>query len=157
EAINAKFDLARGPVARFSLIRISPHRHLVAMNMHHIVADGWSRSIAVREFSARYSSLTSEKKPSIADLPVQYVDYAAWEGEQVLGELFDRQVAYWQAKLAGAPALLELPTDRIRPPMQSFEGDRVDRVIDSDLADDIARYCRRRDVTPFMTILAALQ
>ena len=117
---------------------------------------GRGRSLSENS-AARYSALTSETKLNIADLPLQYVDYAAWEGEQVRGELFDRQLAYWQAKLAGAPALLELPTDRMRPPMQSFEGDRVDRVIDPDLADDIARYCRQRDVTPFMTILAALQ
>ena len=157
EALNAKFDLAHGPVARFLLIRISPDRHIVVMSIHHIVADGWSLSIAVRDFAARYSALTCETEPNVADLPVQYVDYAAWEGEQVRGGLFDRQIAHWQAKLAGAPVLLELPTDRIRPPMQSFKGDRVDRIIDPDLADDIDRYCRRRDVTPFMTILAALQ
>src|SRR4029078_119134 len=84
-------------------------------------------------------------------------DYALWGGEQVRGGLFDRQLAYWQAKLTGAPTLLELPTDRVRPAVQSFEGSRVDRVVDSDLADEIARYSRQRDVTPFMAILAALQ
>jgi hypothetical protein len=96
--------------------------------MHHIVADGWSLSIAVSEFAACYSALTSGTELNTTDLPIQYVDYAAWEGEQVRGGLFDRQLAYWQAKLTGAPTLLELPTDRVRPAVQSFEGSRVDRV-----------------------------
>ena len=154
---GARFDLTQGPVAQFLLIRISPDCHLVVFNMHHIVADGWSLSIAVSEFAACYSALTSGTELNTTDLPIQYVDYAAWEGEQVRGGLFDRQLAYWQAKLTGAPTLLELPTDRVRPAVQSFEGSCVDRVVDSDLADEIARYSRQRDVTPFMAILAALQ
>src|SRR5262249_3221593 len=88
---------------------------------------------------------------------VQYVDYAAWEEKQVRNGLFDRQLDFWKAKLAGAPVLLELPTDRVRPPVQSFQGDRVDRIVDPNLANDIIRFCRGHDVTPFILVLAVLQ
>jgi len=157
EATNVKFDLKRGPVSHFSVVRVSPELHFVAITMHHIVADGWSLSIAVRDFAGKYSVLASQKTNEVVDLPLQYLDYAAWEGEQVRAGLFDRQINYWQKKLAGVPSLLELPTDRVRPPIPSLKGDRIDRIIDSDLAEEIDRYSRNRDVTPFMTILAALQ
>ena len=81
QAKNVKFDLERGPISHFSVVRVSPELHFVAITMHHIVADGWSLSIAVRDFAAQYSALASQKMKKLVDLPLQYVDYAAWEGE----------------------------------------------------------------------------
>ena len=88
--------------------------------MHHIVGDGWSSSILMRELETVYKALASGQTPDLPPAPFQYVDYAAWEAAQVRAGLFDRQLAYWTKKLAHAPAVLELPTDRPRPAVRSF-------------------------------------
>ena len=155
--LKMKFDFTKRPPAVLLLVRLAPEVHLVSLCMHHIIADGWSISIALQDFAAFYSALKNKSPPAIAPLSVQYVDYAAWENDQVRIGLFNRQLGYWKTKLAAAPAVLELPTDRVRPPTQSFLGGRIDRTIDPVLANRLKRFSEEHDVTPFMTVLAAWQ
>ena len=88
--------------------------------MHHIVSDGWSMGVLFRELSALYAAFREGGASPLPELPVQYADYAVWQRERLAGEVLERQLAYWRERLAGAPALLELPTDRPRPAVQTL-------------------------------------
>ena len=90
--------------------------------MHHIVSDGWSMGVLVREVAALYAAFVRGEASPLAELPVQYADYAHWQREWLQGEVLAKQVGYWKDQLAGAPAALELPTDRVRPAVQSYPG-----------------------------------
>ena len=149
-----EFNLATGPLAKVLFVRLSPTATLLTLSMHHIVADGWSSSILLRELGAVYSALSNGRAPDLPPLAHQYVDYAAWEAAQVRDGLFERQVGYWREKLASAPPLLDLPTDRPRPARRSFQGSRVDCVIAADVVARLQRFSKRHDATLFMTVLA---
>jgi amino acid adenylation domain-containing protein len=149
-----EFNLATGPLAKVLFARVSPIVTLLTLSMHHIVADGWSSSILLRELGAVYSALSKGRAPNLPPLAYQYVDYAAWEAAQVRDGLFERQVGYWREKLAGAPPLLDLPTDRPRPSQRSFQGSRVDCVIAADVVERLLQFSKRHDATLFMTVLA---
>ena len=150
-----EFNLVTGPLAKVLFVRLSPTATLLTLSMHHIVADGWSSSIILRELGAVYSALSNGRAPDLPPLAHQYVDYAAWEAAQVRDGLFERQVGYWREKLAGAPPLLGLPTDRPRPAQRSFQGSRVDCVIAEDVVARLLQFSKRHDATLFMTVLAA--
>jgi amino acid adenylation domain-containing protein len=149
------FDLVTGPLVKVLFVRLSSAVTLMTMSMHHIVADGWSSSILLREIGAVYSAVTKGGTPELPSLPYQYVDYAAWEAAQVREGLFERQLGYWKEKLAGAPPVLDLPTDRPRPSQRSFQGSRVDCVVETDMVEHLQRFSKRHDATLFMTVLAA--
>jgi amino acid adenylation domain-containing protein len=153
--VHDPFNLVTGPLAKVLLVRLSPTVILMTWSMHHIVADGWSSSIMLRELGAAYSALMKGATPGLPPLPYQYVDYAAWEAAQVREGLFERQLGYWRAKLAGAPPLLGLPTDRPRPAQRSFRGSRVDCIIEADVVERLQQFSKRHDATLFMTVLAA--
>ena len=155
ELTEAKFDLVAGALVRTLIIQLAPNINLFAISMHHIVGDGWSSSILMRELETVYKALASGQTPDLPPAPFQYVDYAAWEAAQVRAGLFDRQLAYWTKKLAHAPAVLELPTDRPRPAVRSFRGNRVDCRIESDLVQRLQQFSLQHETTLFMTILAA--
>ena len=108
------FDLARGPLFRAALLRMADEEHVLLLCIHHIVSDGWSSGVLFRELDALYAAYRDGGDSPLAELPVQYADYAVWQREQLAGEVLDRQVGYWKERLAGAPALLELP-DRPAP------------------------------------------
>ena len=120
--MRLKFDLVDGALARTLIIRLAPNINFLTICMHHIVGDGWSSSILMRELEVVYKALASGHAPDMPPVPFQYIDYAAWEVAQVRAGLFDRQLAYWTEKLAHAPAVLALPTDRPRPPVRSYRG-----------------------------------
>jgi amino acid adenylation domain-containing protein len=148
------FDLKRGPLLRVSVLRLAGEDAWLLLNMHHIVSDGWSMEILTRELAALYSG---EELP---ELPVQYADFAAWQREWLLagtGEVLERQISWWVDELAGAPALLELPTDRPRPPVPSFRGVRRVMSLPAALAVEASRIARQGGATLFMTLLAAFQ
>ena len=154
------FDLARGPLLRAVLCaarRASEHVLLVAM--HHIVSDGWSMGVLVREVAALYRGLPAGRPSPLPELPVQYADFAAWQRRWLTGEVLERQLAYWRERLAGAPPVLELPTDRPRPAVQSFRGAaRVTLARSaSSLAARLGPLGRREGATLFMVLLAAFQ
>jgi amino acid adenylation domain-containing protein len=155
--VQTPFDLTRGPLANFLLLRLSAEEHMLLLLMHHIASDGWSLSVAARELWALYDAALAGQPSPLAPLTVQYVDYAAWQREQMSSGLLARQLGYWQRELADAPAVLELPTDRPRPAMQSYRGARATRWMPTELLEAVKGYSRAQDVTLYMTLLGAWQ
>ncbi|QWP77562.1 amino acid adenylation domain-containing protein [Lysobacter sp. K5869] len=154
EAARA-FDLARGPLVRGQLLRTADDEHVLAITMHHIVSDGWSMAIFAEELSALYAAYRSGEDDPLPPLPIQYADYAVWQRQWLSGEVLAKQSDYWRDALAGAPALLELPTDRPRPAQQSFVGDAVPVELDPALTAALRKLAQRHGTTLFMTVLAA--
>jgi amino acid adenylation domain-containing protein len=148
------FDLQRGPLLRLLLVRLAERHHLVLLTMHHIVADGWSMGILAREITALYRAFV-EGRPSLPELPVQYADFAAWQVSWLQGEVLESEISFWRRQLAGLPPLLELPTDRPRPAVQTFRGAKRPLHLGSDSSDAVRELCRRERVTLFMALLAA--
>ncbi|HVR99575.1 MAG TPA: amino acid adenylation domain-containing protein, partial [Thermoanaerobaculia bacterium] len=142
------FDLARGPLLRLSLLRLGERDHLLLMTMHHIVSDGWSMGVLLREIAALY-----EGSP-LPELTLQYADFAVWQRDWLRGEILETQLSYWRRQLAGAPKVLELPWDRPRPPLQTSRGASRSVALSSRLSEALQGLCRRVRVTPFMALLA---
>ncbi|RKG63993.1 amino acid adenylation domain-containing protein, partial [Corallococcus sp. CA054B] len=151
------FDLARGPLLRSTLVRLEVNEHLLLVTMHHIVSDGWSMGVLVREMVAFYESFTMGGTPALPPLPVQYADFATWQRDWLQGEVLEAQLGYWKQQLSGAPSALELPTDRPRPPVQSHRGATVEVRIPARVSDALKALAQREGATPFMTLLAAFQ
>ncbi|HEX9937525.1 MAG TPA: amino acid adenylation domain-containing protein, partial [Longimicrobium sp.] len=151
------FDLAEGPLVRATLLRVAPEEHVLLLCIHHVVSDGWSSGVLLRELSALYAAYRDGGDSPLAELPVQYADYAVWQREQLQGEVLDRQVGYWKERLAGAPALLELPTDRPRPPVQSHRGARERFDLPRALLDGLQALGRGEGATLYMVMLGAFQ
>ncbi len=150
------FDLARGPLWRATLLRLDGAEHTCLLTMHHVVADGWSIGVLVREVTHLYERARGGAPPRLPELPIQYADFAAWQRQWLQGEELRRQTAYWQRRLAGAPAALDLPLDRPRPPVQTHRGARHAAALPAELAAALAALSRGAGVTLFMTLLAAL-
>ncbi len=148
------FDLAAGPLLRASLLHLGADDHALLLTLHHIVADGWSMTVLVRELLAFYQA--GEQAPLPA-LPLQYADFAGWQRRWLQGEALDAQLAYWRRQLAGAPPLLELPTDRPRPAVQSFRGATYSFSLPRELADRLRALSQKAGATLFMTLLAGFQ
>src|SRR4029078_1493393 len=119
------FDLEGGPLIRATLLRMSERDHVLLLIMHHIVMDGWSVGVLTREVAALYDAYLKGETSPLADLPIQYADFARWQREWLSGERLEGQLEYWKRHLAGELPALELPTDRARPPMQTFRGATV--------------------------------
>ena len=151
------FDLSRGPLLRVKLLRLSIDEHVLLLTTHHIVSDGWSMGVLIREVSELYSAYAGGREPQLAELPVQYADYASWQREWLQGEVLDEQVKYWREQLAGAPQVLELPADKVRPPTQSYRGGYEQFVLSEEIPAALKDLSRREGVTMFMLLLAAFQ
>ena len=151
------FDLAAGPLFRARLLRLGDGEHVLLVSMHHVVSDGWSVGVLFRELAALYEAYRDGGEASLPPLPVQYADYAVWQREQLRGEVLDRQLGYWRERLAGAPALLELPTDRPRPPLQAYEGDVEWIDLPPELVDGLRALGRGEGATLYMVLLGAFQ
>nr|QEO74316.1 AMP-dependent synthetase and ligase [uncultured bacterium] len=149
------FDLARGPLLRVTLIRLGETEHVLLFTTHHIVSDGWSMGVLIREAGILYDSFARGADPTLAELPVQYSDYALWQASQE--ENHRAQLDYWVERLADAPPLLSLPTDRPRPPVQTHRGASVPFALSQELTDDLRRLARRRSATLFMVLLSGLK
>ncbi|MBI3326504.1 MAG: non-ribosomal peptide synthetase, partial [Nitrospinae bacterium] len=155
--VRRPFALSRGPLLRGLLLRTGDEEHVLVLTIHHIVSDAWSTGVFFRELAAYYSAFHDGEVPSLPELPVQYSDFAAWQRQWLQGEALEQQLVYWKNHLAGAPARLELPTDRLRPVVQSHRGARVGVTLPGDLATALKTLSRREGVTLFMTLLAAFQ
>ncbi|HDQ71832.1 MAG TPA: amino acid adenylation domain-containing protein, partial [Chloroflexi bacterium] len=151
------FDLETGPPIRVQLLRLAANDHVLLLNIHHIVSDGWSMDVLAQELRALYGAFVAGEPSPLEELAIQYADYAAWQRAWLAGDALETQVAYWQEQLAGAPALLELPTDRPRPPVQSYRGNRERIELPGELAEGLRALSRRAGTTLFMTLLAAFQ
>jgi amino acid adenylation domain-containing protein len=151
------FDLARGPLLRVTLMKLAPQEHVILLVMHHIVSDGWSMGVFYRELTALYQGFATGRPAPLPAVPVQYADYAVWQRDRLRGETLEKQLAYWKERLAGAPAALELPTDRPRPPVQTVRGATEPLLISKDLLSRVKALCQGTGSTPFMVLLAAFQ
>ncbi len=155
EAAYRRFDLARGPLLRFVLLRLAPEDWLLAMAVHHIVADMWSMNLMVRELTARYRRALDGDRFEPPPTAVQFVDYAAWQQARLRGPALDRELAFWRGQLADPPADLRLPADRPHPATPSHRGGRDAYPIDAALARDAKDLARELGATPFMVFQAA--
>ncbi|HEX5890621.1 MAG TPA: condensation domain-containing protein, partial [Pyrinomonadaceae bacterium] len=155
EEAQQPFDLVRGPLIRGVLMRLWTNDHLLLVTMHHIVSDGWSQTVFMNELSVLYEASAAGRSSPLPELSIQYADFAEWQREWLRGEVLDQQLEYWLKQLAGAPPSLELPTDRPRPTVQTFNGARESFSLSRDLSARLIELSRREDATLFMTLLAA--
>ncbi|WP_164020351.1 non-ribosomal peptide synthetase, partial [Pyxidicoccus trucidator] len=151
------FSLARGPMLRALLLKLADTEHVLLLNVHHISSDGWSLGVLVREVAALYEAFSQGQPSPLPELPVQYADFAAWQRQWLQGEALEAQFSYWRQQLAGAPQVLELPTDRPRPATQSYRGASLWRLMPKALSQALAALCQREGVTSFMALLAGFQ
>ncbi len=151
------FDLHQGPLLRAQVLRLAPQEHVVLLTMHHIVSDGWSTGVLIRELGQLYNAFSSNRPSPLPDLPIQYIDYAQWQRAWLGGQELERQLAYWKEKLGAHPVMLELPTDRPRPAVKSSRGATLGFTLSKDLSDAIKALSREEGATLFMTLLAAFQ
>src|SRR2546421_553101 len=149
------FDLNHGPLLRARLLKFSENDHELIITLHHIVCDGWSIGVLLRELTYLY--LHGIDGASLPPLPIQYSDFAIWQRRWLEGETIDRQLDYWKRQLADAPTVLDLPTDYQRPATESFDGGRVVARLPAHLAESLRRLSRNENATLFMTLLAAFQ
>jgi amino acid adenylation domain-containing protein len=152
--IHRPFDLEQGPLFRATLFRATERDSLLLMVMHHIVSDGWSMDVITRELRVLYTSFAAGAPSPLPELPFQYADYAVWQRQWLTGEVLERQVSYWKERLAGIPEALELPTDRPRPPVQTFNGRSVTRALPRELVRRLNALGREEGATLFMSLLA---
>ncbi|MDI1433382.1 non-ribosomal peptide synthetase [Polyangium sorediatum] len=151
------FDLATEPMLRASLHRFSATDHVLFVNMHHIAADGWSIGVLTRELRALYAAFLRGEPSPLPELAIQYADFARWQRRWLEGDARGAQLAYWKKKLADAPVLHGLPTDRPRPPVQRYQGSMVAFRIEPELTLRLKQLGRNAGATLFMTLLAAFQ
>lgn len=151
------FNLETGPLLKVSILCLSPSKHVLLVNMHHIISDGWSIGILINEVAHCYDAYSRGKKPELPDLPIQYADYAIWQGENLKGEAMAQQVAFWRENLDGLPPLLELPTDRPRPSYLSREGAAYSFYIPEAIKQSVVALSDAHGATLFMTLLSAFQ
>ena len=146
------FDLADGPLVRASLLRLGEGEHILLATMHHIISDGWSIGIMVREFTYLYQAYRDGNESPLPELGIQYADFAVWQVERLEGELFEQEIAYWQVQLAGAPFVLRLHSDRPRPSVWSGLGGKVSFMLSADQSARIRQLARAQNATAFTVL-----
>ncbi len=154
---NEPFDLAAGPLFRVQLLKLSDDEHILLANMHHIISDGWSMGILISEISRLYGEQIGETKADLPELSIQYADFAHWQRRWLQGDVLDKQIDYWKQQLSDLPPLLELPTDRPRPAVQTFNGDTIEFSLPESLSSALILLGREKGATPFMFLMAAFQ
>ncbi|PYV78552.1 MAG: non-ribosomal peptide synthetase, partial [Acidobacteria bacterium] len=151
------FDLSKGPLLRVSLLQLAEDEHVLVIILHHIVGDGWSGTLLAREMAVIYEAFTNDRPSPLPELAVQYSDFAIWQRQWIQGEVLDAKIAYWKKQLAGAPPVLELPTDRPRPAVEAHHAAIVTYTISQKLLDRLHELSQAEDATLFMTLLSAFQ
>jgi amino acid adenylation domain-containing protein len=149
------FALASGPLFRATLLRLADDDHVLLLCMHHVVTDGWSLGVLFRELAALYDAYRDGRESPLPPLAVQYADYAVWEREQLRGEALEQHLAYWRERLAGAPALLELPSDHPRPAVATYGGGHVPIDLPASLLERLEALGRGEGASLFMVLLGA--
>ena len=157
ETGSQPFDIARGPLLRVKLLRLDEAEHVLLLTVHHIISDDWSSNVMFREIALLYHAYSNNQPSPLAELPIQYADYAHWQREWLRGEVLAEHLDYWKQQLSDSPALLELPTDRPRPGVQTFNGSYETYLLPPALAAALNELSRREGATLFMTLLAAFQ
>ena len=156
DATQRSFDLSQAPLLRLMLIRLSEQEHLLLLNFHHIVFDEWSSGLLIQELGALYTAFKQDQPSPLTDLLIQYADFAHWQREWLQGEVLETQLAYWRQQLKQV-AMLDLPTDRQRSPVQSYRGTTQQIEIPQGLTEALEALSQQAGVTLFMTLLAAFQ
>jgi len=151
------FDLEHGPLMRVKLVKLGAVEHVLFLTMHHIVSDGWSMGVLVREMVQLYEAFSKGKASPLPELPIQYADYAVWQRNWLQGDVLAEQMGYWRKQLEGAPELLELPTDRPRPAVQSNRGASERVVLGQELLVGLKALSERAGATLFMVLMAAFK
>ena len=151
------FDLTRGPLLRVTLLRLADREHVLLLTMHHIVSDGWSMNVLVEDLMALYAAFTRGQPSPLSDLPIQAADHAAWQRQWLRDDALETQLSYWRQQLGDAPRVLELPTDKPRPAVQSLQGASWFVHLPRELSDAVEALSRREGVTPFMVLLSAFE
>ncbi|HEU5367284.1 MAG TPA: amino acid adenylation domain-containing protein, partial [Ktedonobacterales bacterium] len=161
ERINAErakpFDLAQGPLLRINLLRLAEREHILLLLLHHIISDGWSDEVILRDLTSLYSAFSAGQPSPAPELPIQYADYAIWQRERLQNEQMQRLLTYWKQQLAGAPAVLDLPTDHPRPSIQTFKGAERFFELPAALTERLQALSQQEHASHFMTLLAAFQ
>lgn len=157
EDARIRFDLARDLMLRAKLFRLGSLQHVLFLNVHHIAADGWSLGVLYRDLDAFYDAYRKNQEPTLEELPVQFADFGAWQRESMRTKTLDRSIAYWKARLAGAPDLLMLPTDRPRSATQTFRGAFETASFPVSLLDAARALGQLEGASLYMVLLAALQ
>ncbi|QLE40077.1 amino acid adenylation domain-containing protein [Nostoc sp. C052] len=148
------FDLANGPVLRVKLWQVATDEYVLVFAIHHIAADGWSIGVLISELSAFYRAIATGSSAVLPELPIQYADFAVWQRQWLTNQVLERQLSYWKQQLKGAPPLLELPTDRPRPAVQTFRGGTERLKLDGLLTQQLKKLSQESGTTLFMTLLA---
>ena len=148
------FDLKKGPLLRITLVRMAAEEHALLLAMHHIVTDGWSMNVLVREAVALYAMYSAGGARDLPPLPIQYADFAVWQRSWLQGEVLEQQLAYWKQHLGAKPAVLELPTDFPRPAVQTYRGANFIFPFSPALSQSLKTFCRAQQATMFMVLLA---
>jgi amino acid adenylation domain-containing protein len=151
------FDLSAGPLVRATLLRLAAEEHVLLLTLHHIIYDGWSMGVLVRETAALYEAYAAGRPSPLPELEIQYPDFAAWQREWLQGEALEAQLRYWKQKLDGAPPVLELPADRPRPAAQTFRGAALRFSVPRGVSERLKALAREEGATLYMTLLAAFQ
>jgi amino acid adenylation domain-containing protein len=157
ELAGQPFDLASGPLWQVQLLRLSGEDHLLLVTIHHIVFDEWSENIFFQELAELYAAFSTGKPSSLLELPIQYADFAIWQRQWLQGEILESQLDYWKQQLANVPPVLELPTDRPRPPVMSYAGKKLYLDLPKSLTANLKDLSQREGVTLYMTLLAAFK
>jgi amino acid adenylation domain-containing protein len=156
QAAKEPFDLAKGPLLRTTLLRLDELDHILMVTLHHIVTDGWSIGVLSDELTRFYDAFVLNRAADLPELPIQYADYAHWQRERLVGERLERELAFWQRQLEGVP-VLNLPTDRPRPPEERHWGAIHSFTLDSALTSRLNAFSREHEVSLFVTLLAGFQ
>src|SRR5581483_7520934 len=154
---GAAFDLRHGPLLRVTLLKVNVDEYLLLITMHHTISDGWSMSVLKQELIMIYQAHSQGQSPELPALPIQYADYALWQRQRLQGEVLQHHLEYWRRQLQGSPAILTLPTDRPRPPVQTFSGATHELILPVTLTRSLHALSQQEGVTFFTTLLAAFQ
>ena len=154
ELIEAPFDLERGPLMRVAVIDIADDDWVLLLALHHIISDRWSLGVLTNEFEALYTAASNAEPPSLPELPIQYVDFAAWQRDRLQGSLMEGQLTYWRDQLSGELPVIDLPLDRPRPAEQTHRGAWESRQLSGGISGSVNEIARSQSVTPFMVFLA---
>jgi amino acid adenylation domain-containing protein len=155
EAAQQPFHLAHGPLLRTTLLKLGEEEHVLLLSMHHIISDGWSMGVFIREIALLYEAFSQGRPSPLPGLPIQYADFAAWQREWLQGNVLQEQRTYWKQQLGDHPPVLRLPTDRPRPAVQTSHGARQAAVLPLHLSEALKALSRQENATLFMTLLAA--
>lgn len=149
------FNLTTGSLLRTKLLRLGQQSHILILTIHHIISDGWSIGILIQELVDLYAAFSTKSPYPLTDLPIQYADFAEWHRQWLQGDRLQQQLSYWKQQLAGIPPVLNLPSDRQRPSVQTFRGDIEKFYLDHELTQQLRQICQTTGTTLFMVLLSA--